>query len=131
MLSQHQGLAKNRFQSECPHQQSVTFSAGEKEKKIPNVKVKNIKEISIERIRDEITSILSGNRPGEGLKLLDNFGVLEEVIPELIEMKGIQQPPDFHPEGDVFVHTCLALDMLKDDKEKYLCILRCFFRLYY
>ena len=43
MLSQHQGLAKNRFQSECPHQQSVTFSAGEKEKRIPNVKVKNIK----------------------------------------------------------------------------------------
>ena len=43
MLSQHQGLEKNRFQSECPHQQSVTFSAGEKEKKVPNVKVKNIK----------------------------------------------------------------------------------------
>jgi len=96
----------------------LSFSIHKDTELAMRLKVKNIKEISIERIRDEITSILSGNRPGEGLKLLDDFGVLEEVIPELIEMKGVQQPPDFHPEGDVFVHTCLALDMLKDEREK-------------
>ena len=95
----------------------LSFSIHKDTELAMRLKVKNIKEISIERIRDEITSILSGNRPGDGLKLLDNFGVLKEVIPELIEMKGVQQPPDFHPEGDVFVHTCLALDMLKDEKE--------------
>lgn len=96
----------------------LSLSIDKDTESVMRLEVKNIKKISIERIRDEITSILSGNRPGQGLKLLDSFGILDEILPELTEMKGIQQPPDFHPEGDVFVHTCLALDMLSDDKEK-------------
>ena len=44
--------------------------------------------------------------------LLDETGLLHEVLPEIERMKGIEQPPEFHPEGDVFVHTLLLLERL-------------------
>ena len=70
--------------------------------------------ISIERVRDEISKILLSLSPARGIKLLDKYHILNTFIPEILEMKNIQQPPDFHPEGDVFVHTCLVLDKLSE-----------------
>jgi poly(A) polymerase len=71
-------------------------------------------EISIERIAEELLLILTGPRPGEAMRLLDGLDLWPYVIPEIPPMKGCLQPENFHPEGDVFVHTALVLDHLAD-----------------
>ncbi len=73
----------------------------------------NIVKVSQERIRDELTKILTGRSPGAGFRLLDAANLLEPVLPEVIQMKGVEQPIQFHPEGDVFVHTLMLLDQLR------------------
>jgi poly(A) polymerase len=71
-----------------------------------------ILEISVERIRDELVKIfLSPNRV-RGWDLLDESGLMRTILPELESMKGCQQPEQFHPEGDVFEHTRLMLQLL-------------------
>jgi poly(A) polymerase len=65
--------------------------------------------VSAERTRDETRKILRHGR-GRGLRLLRETGLLRVVLPEVEAMAGVGQPPPFHPEGDVFVHTCLVLD---------------------
>ncbi len=72
-----------------------------------------ITEVSLERIRDELVKLFTGSHPGRGLTLLDESGLLEVVLPEVARMKGVAQPPEFHPEGDVFIHTRLLLDKLR------------------
>jgi len=67
---------------------------------------------SAERIRDELAAMFTGPAPGRALRLLDEYGLLEHVLPEVAAMKGVEQPPEFHPEGDVFIHTGLVLDAL-------------------
>lgn len=71
-----------------------------------------ISVVSGERIREELVKILTRRNPGNGLKLLSSSGLLEHFLPEVECMHGVQQPPQFHPEGDVFEHTCLVMDML-------------------
>ena len=71
-----------------------------------------IRLISAERVREELLRIFTGPRPGEGLRLLEQTGLLARVLPEVHAMKGVSQPEAFHPEGDVFTHTALALDAL-------------------
>ena len=72
----------------------------------------HIHEVSAERIREEIVKIfLSPNRVG-GFDLLDASGLMKEVLPEIAALKGCEQPPQFHPEGDVFVHTRIMLGLL-------------------
>ncbi len=66
-----------------------------------------IVQVSSERIRDELLKILTGRGPAEGLELLHETGLLASFLPEVAAMAGVPQPPEFHPEGDVFVHTCL------------------------
>ena len=73
---------------------------------------RQISAVSAERIRDELTKILTRPNAGRGLELLETSGLLHEVLPEVAAMKGVEQPPEFHPEGDVFAHTKLMLDML-------------------
>jgi poly(A) polymerase len=68
--------------------------------------------VSAERIRDELIKILTRAHAGCGLQLLDTSGLLKEILPEVAAMKGVEQPPEFHPEGDVFTHTKLMLDAL-------------------
>lgn len=68
--------------------------------------------VSAERIRDELIKILTRPQAGNGLALLDESGLLKEVLPEIAAMKGVEQPPAFHPEGDVFTHTRLMLEAL-------------------
>jgi poly(A) polymerase len=69
--------------------------------------------VSAERIRDELSRIWTeAARAGEALRMLDETGLLEVVLPEVSAMKGVEQPPEFHPEGDVFTHTVLMLNTL-------------------
>ncbi|MDJ0973828.1 MAG: HD domain-containing protein, partial [Planctomycetota bacterium] len=68
-----------------------------------------VASVSQERIRDELLKLLLHGR-GRGLRLLRDAGLLPIVLPEIDAMQGVVQPPQFHPEGDVFVHTCLVLD---------------------
>lgn len=74
-----------------------------------------ITQVSDERIRDELIKIISQQNPGSGLKLLSDSGLLKYILPEIEEMRGVDQPPEFHPEGDVFIHTCLVLDKLYEN----------------
>jgi poly(A) polymerase len=71
-----------------------------------------IQVVSAERVRDELSKILTRPHAGRGLELLDAGGLLAEVLPEIAAMKGVEQPAEFHPEGDVFTHTRLMLDAL-------------------
>ncbi len=73
---------------------------------------KNIHLVSAERIREELEKILTGTNPHIGIKLLDELHLLQEILPEVSGMKGVRQPENFHPEGDVFVHTLLCLSKL-------------------
>lgn len=68
--------------------------------------------VSAERIRDELLKLFRSPNRVRGLDLLDQSGLLAEVLPEVAALKGCQQPPQFHPEGDVFVHTRIMLELL-------------------
>ncbi len=72
----------------------------------------DIASVSGERIRDEILGILAGPDPREGLALLRATGLLRVILPEVDALAGVPQPANFHPEGDVFTHTALALHHL-------------------
>jgi poly(A) polymerase len=69
--------------------------------------------VSRERVRDELTKMLTEGHARRAFELLDGTGLLAEVLPELAKMKGVEQPPQFHPEGDVWTHTLLLLDQLE------------------
>lgn len=71
-----------------------------------------IRRVSAERVRDELTRILVEGGARRGFELLDESGLLNDVLPEVAAMKGVDQPPEFHPEGDVWTHTLLMLEAL-------------------
>jgi poly(A) polymerase len=71
-----------------------------------------INQVSRERVREELNKMLTEGRARQAFLLLDETGLLHEVLPEIEAMKGVEQPLQFHPEGDVFVHTLLLLDKL-------------------
>jgi poly(A) polymerase len=83
----------------------ATFAAIEK-------MAREIEIVSRERVRDELTRMLTEGHPRQAFSMLDKSGLLREVLPEISAMKGVEQPPQFHPEGDVFVHTLLLLENL-------------------
>ena len=72
----------------------------------------SINQISAERIRDELMRIFQSPNRVRGWDLLDASGLMRAILPELDAMKGVLQPEQFHPEGDVFVHTRLMLQVL-------------------
>ena len=72
-----------------------------------------IRRVSAERIRDELVRILTEGGARKGFELLDGTGLLADILPEVAAMKGVAQPPEFHPEGDVWVHTLLLLEKLQ------------------
>jgi len=74
----------------------------------------SINEISAERIREELLKIFLSQNRVRGWEMLDQSGLLRAVLPELEAMKGCLQPEQFHPEGDVFVHTKLMLGLLPE-----------------
>ncbi len=73
-----------------------------------------VKSVSAERIRDEVIKILMGPYPHVGMSLMHELGVMEVILPEVSAMDGIEQPPAFHPEGDVLTHTLLMLEIMSD-----------------
>jgi poly(A) polymerase len=79
-----------------------------------------IRQVSQERVREELTKMLTEGRARRAFLLLDESGLLREVLPEISAMKGVEQPPQFHPEGDVFVHTLLLLEKLPAGSSKTL-----------
>jgi poly(A) polymerase len=73
---------------------------------------KEISVVSAERLRDELTKILTEGAARRGFELLDETGLLPFVLPEIAAMKGVEQPPQYHPEGDVWTHTLLMIEQL-------------------
>jgi poly(A) polymerase len=69
--------------------------------------------VSRERVRDELTKMLTEGRARKAFELLDVAGLLKEVLPEIARMKGVEQPAQFHPEGDVWIHTLMLLEQLE------------------
>lgn len=72
-----------------------------------------ITRVSAERIREELTKMFTRRGAGLGLRLLAQSGLLAHILPEVDAMRGVKQPKEFHPEGDVFVHTALMMDLLR------------------
>jgi poly(A) polymerase len=75
-------------------------------------KAAEIHQVSAERIRDELTRILTEGGARRGFELLYELGLLAQVLPEVVRLRGVAQPPEFHPEGDVWTHTMLLLEKL-------------------
>lgn len=74
---------------------------------------KTIAVVSAERVRDELVKLFTGPHPEKGIEWLDETGLLGVLLPEIEAMKGVNQPRQFHPEGDVYRHTKLIMSKLK------------------
>ena len=75
-----------------------------------------IQRISAERIENELTQILTESiKPGDALEHLHQVGLLEYILPDVARMAGQEQPPQYHPEGDVFEHVCMMLNLMKKE----------------
>jgi poly(A) polymerase len=72
-----------------------------------------IHAVSRERIREELTKMLTEGHARRAFELLDETDLLVQVLPEITRMKGVAQPPQFHPEGDVWIHTLMLLEQLE------------------
>lgn len=81
-----------------------------------------LERISPERIRDEFSKILISPRRRQGLELLVDTGLIRHFMPEVLKLIGCEQPPEWHPEGDVYIHTCIMLEMLEPDAPLELCL---------
>jgi poly(A) polymerase len=77
-----------------------------------------ITQVSWERIGEEVTRILTEGGARRGFEILDETGLLPEILPEVARMKGAEQTPDYHPEGDVFAHTLLILEQISNLKSQ-------------
>ena len=71
-----------------------------------------IVQVSAERIREELTKLLTEGAARRGFELLEETHLLETVLPEIARMQGVEQPPQYHPEGDVWIHTRMMLEQL-------------------
>ena len=74
---------------------------------------RRIETVSRERVRDELTRMLTEGQARSAFELLDSTGLLAQVLPEVSRLKGVAQPPQFHPEGDVWTHTLMLLEQLE------------------
>ncbi len=74
---------------------------------------REIEVVSKERVRDELVKMLTEGQARRAMELLDESGLLAVILPEVARMKGVPQPPQFHPEGDVWVHTLLLLEKME------------------
>ncbi len=69
-----------------------------------------IHSVSAERIHEELSKLLTEGAARQAFELLDETGLLQQVLPEIASLKGVPQPPEYHPEGDVWIHTRLMLE---------------------
>jgi poly(A) polymerase len=77
-----------------------------------------VTQVSWERIGEEVTRILTEGGARRGFEMLDESGLLTAILPEVAQMKGVEQTPDHHPEGDVFAHTLLILEQISNLKSQ-------------
>lgn len=78
--------------------------------------------ISVERTRDEFSRTLCHPNRRRGIELLVESGLMERFLPEFLPTRGCEQPPQFHPEGDVYVHTLIMLELLPPNASLELCL---------
>jgi poly(A) polymerase len=104
---------------------SLDFTIEEKTLDAIGALAPTVGQISWERIGEEITRVLTEGGARKGFELLDATGLLLQIMPEVAAMKGVEQSPDYHPEGDVFTHTMLLLSHLQAPAETlaYGCLL--------
>lgn len=76
-------------------------------------RAEDITTVAMERVADELTKTITHVPAGNAIRTLDDVGLLTPLLPEVTLMKGVEQPPEFHPEGDCYVHTCILMDKLK------------------
>ncbi len=81
-----------------------------------------IHQVSRERVRDEILKMLTEGHARQAFELLDETDLLEQVLPEIKKMQGVEQPPQYHPEGDVWIHTLMLLEGLPSGSSKTLAL---------
>jgi putative nucleotidyltransferase with HDIG domain len=72
-----------------------------------------VSDVSAERVRGELIRILTEGNAKRGMELLDESGLLRVILPEVKALQGVEQPPQYHPEGDVWTHTLMMLDMVE------------------
>ena len=76
-----------------------------------------IEQISAERVQEELGKILTRTGARRGFELMAKTKLLREILPEMCRLQGVEQPPLFHPEGDVWQHTLMMLDILPENSE--------------
>ncbi|MBI5369194.1 MAG: CCA tRNA nucleotidyltransferase [Planctomycetes bacterium] len=81
-----------------------------------------VRQVSAERVHAELTRMLTGPRPRRAVELLDELGLLAPLLPEVVALKGVEQPPQFHPEGDVWTHTLLVMENLRPEPSPALAL---------
>ena len=81
-----------------------------------------LRRISPERIRDEFNKTITHSDRRRGIELLIDSGLMETFLPEFLATRGCEQPPEYHPEGDVCTHTLIALSLLPEDASLELCL---------
>ncbi len=77
-----------------------------------------ILQVSKERLRDELIKIVTEGYASRGIQLLETLRLLRPILPEISDLQGVEQPPEFHPEGDVWVHTLLMLQLMDETKRE-------------
>jgi len=80
-------------------------------------RAENVAALSAERLYSELTRMLRGRNPAAAMRLLDKLQLLSPLLPEVAALQGVEQPPQFHPEGDVWEHTLLMLSLLRAPSE--------------
>lgn len=95
----------NRFEFEIDEGSSAAIKA----------ETAKITQVSAERIHEELSKMLLHKNRASALEMLSEFGLLKYILPEAEAMKGVEQPPEFHSEGDVWTHTMMALKNLPED----------------
>ena len=110
------GSAKDRFNEDKLRMlRAVRFSVklgfelDQEVKEAIKDQAEDILKVSYERIRVELVKMLTSKEPERAIRLLDELRLLDYILPEVSALKGVQQSPDYHPEGDAFTHTLMVL----------------------
>jgi len=96
---------------------NLGFSIEPETKKAIERNAPKINQISAERVRDELNKILTRGGARAGFELMIQTNILKDILPEVNKLKGVEQPPRFHPEGDVWQHTLNMLELLPRSEE--------------
>lgn len=81
-----------------------------------------LKKIAVERIREEFNKIILSPNRAKGVRMLVDSGLIQHFLPEVLDLIGCEQPPQWHPEGDVYTHTMIMLEILQEDPTLDLCL---------